>query len=345
VELIARYVHAVISKLPAEQREEIEKELHGLIEDMLEERTGHDSGSADTADIEAVLLELGPPSELAAKYSGRRRYLIGPELFDSYVRVLKIVGMAIILAMSVVLIIDMLQPGSNPATAFNGIVGRWIGTIIEAVVQGFVWVTIIFAVLEYKGVKDAAVLASGKKAAWQPSDLPPIPNSELQIKRSDPIVSIILTVLFSAILISSPEWIAVHISHSDKYYNVPLFNVEILKAYAPLIWGSAALIILKEILRLVTGKWSKGLLVFNIVISVLVFIAALVIFADGTVLNGQFGLQIQEIVRELADGKDFGFILSIWNLVSGNIIYFIAVFFIFDLAWLLYRGYKLRRYL
>lgn len=346
MELIVRYVHAVISKLPAEQRDEIEKELHGLIEDMLEERIGHDSRSADTADIEAVLLELGTPSELAAKYSGRQRYLIGPELFDSYVRVLKIVSTAIVLAMSVVLIIDMLQPaGSNPVTAFSGIIGRWIGSIIEAVMQGFVWVTVIFAVLEYKGVKDAAALASGKKKAWQPSDLPPIPSSELLIKRSDPIASIILTVLFTAIFVSSPEWIAVHITHSDKYYYVPLFNVEILKAYAPLIWGSAALIILKEILRLVTGKWSKGLLVFNIVISVLVFIAALVIFADGTVLNGQFGLQIQEIARQMAVGKDFDSVLTIWNHITGNIIYFIALFFIIDLAFLLYKAYKLRTHL
>ncbi|MFF2885942.1 HAAS signaling domain-containing protein [Paenibacillus sp. NPDC057967] len=341
MELIVRYVHAVISKLPVEQRDDIEKELRGLIEDMLEERTGHDNESADTAEIEAVLLELGPPAELAAKYSGRNRYLIGPGLFDSYVRVLKVVGMAIVIAMSVVLVIDMLQPvGSNPVTAFSGIFARWIGSIIEAVMQGFVWVTVIFAVLEYKGVKD-----SGKKKAWQPSDLPPIPSSELQIKRSEPIVSIIFTVLFTAIFISLPEWIGVHISHSGEYYHVPLFNVEILKSYAPLIWGSAALLVLKEILKLVAGKWSKGLIVYHIIISVLVFIAALILFADSTIWNGQFVLQLQEIARQLADGKDFGSVLSVWNNVTANVIYFIVLFFLIDLALLLYKAYKLRTYL
>ncbi|RJE88359.1 hypothetical protein D3P07_10140 [Paenibacillus sp. 1011MAR3C5] len=346
MELVLRYVHAVISRLPVEQRDDIEKELRGLIEDMLEERKGHDSGSADTDDIEAVLLELGPPAELAAKYSGRKRYLIGPELFDSYIRVLKIVGMALVIAMSVVLIIDMLQTNiSNPAEAFSGIFTRWIVSIMEAGMQGFVWVTVIFALLEYKGVRDATALATGEKKAWQPSDLSPIPNSELQIKRSEPIFGIIFTVLFTVIFISMPEWIAIHISHSGEYYYAPVFDIERLTSYAPLIWVSAALLVLKEILKLVAGKWSKGLLVYHVVISVLLFIAALILFADGSVWNGQFTLQLQEIAGQITDGKDFAAVLSIWNNVTDRILYFIFVFFIIDLALLLHKAYKLRRYL
>lgn len=39
MELIDRYVYAVVQKLPEQQRNDIRKELYGLIEDMLEERS------------------------------------------------------------------------------------------------------------------------------------------------------------------------------------------------------------------------------------------------------------------------------------------------------------------
>lgn len=38
MELIDRYIYAVTKKLPQKQREDIEKELRTLIDDMLEER-------------------------------------------------------------------------------------------------------------------------------------------------------------------------------------------------------------------------------------------------------------------------------------------------------------------
>ena len=38
MDLINRYIYAVTQKLPESQRADIEKELHGLIEDMLEDR-------------------------------------------------------------------------------------------------------------------------------------------------------------------------------------------------------------------------------------------------------------------------------------------------------------------
>ncbi|EHQ59259.1 hypothetical protein PDENDC454_26268 [Paenibacillus dendritiformis C454] len=49
------------------------------------------AGQASKEDVESVLLELGHPNELAAKYRGYERYLIGPMLLDTYLTTLKIV--------------------------------------------------------------------------------------------------------------------------------------------------------------------------------------------------------------------------------------------------------------
>src|SRR5659263_187062 len=100
MELIERYIYAVTRHLPEKQREDIAKELRGLIEDMLSQRA--EAHASDT-DIEAVLIELGEPSALASKYSGKPRYLIGPEIFETYIMVLKIVLIAIAFGMLVAL--------------------------------------------------------------------------------------------------------------------------------------------------------------------------------------------------------------------------------------------------
>ena len=56
-------------------------------------------------EVEQVLLELGPP-EMAARYRGRERYLIGPGLINSYWSVQRIVLYSIVVALGIVYIID-----------------------------------------------------------------------------------------------------------------------------------------------------------------------------------------------------------------------------------------------
>lgn len=68
MEIIDRYVYAVIQRVPQQQRDEIEKELRGLIEDMREDHSSE--GRTEEEIIEAVLNELGSPYELASGYRG-----------------------------------------------------------------------------------------------------------------------------------------------------------------------------------------------------------------------------------------------------------------------------------
>ncbi|WP_396126128.1 HAAS signaling domain-containing protein [Anaerobacillus sp. CMMVII] len=118
MELINRYIYAVTERLPEAQRADIAKELRGLIEDMLEERVG--GGDPAKGDIEEVLLELGDPVSFADKYRGTKRYLIGPDLFTPYYTILKIVLFAIAVAMSVVLVIEVIfEPTTVPTHIFS----------------------------------------------------------------------------------------------------------------------------------------------------------------------------------------------------------------------------------
>ena len=76
-----RYIYQVVRHLPKSQREEIGLELRELIEDMWEQ----------SGDMTEVLQELGDPAVFAKQYRGEEGYLIGPEYYDTYFWLLKVV--------------------------------------------------------------------------------------------------------------------------------------------------------------------------------------------------------------------------------------------------------------
>ena len=85
--LTDRYVTATVRGLDDDQRAEVERELRTTIEDMIDGRL--EAGAASRAEAErAVLAELGDPVRLAAGYSGRPLYLIGPSVYPQWRRTL-----------------------------------------------------------------------------------------------------------------------------------------------------------------------------------------------------------------------------------------------------------------
>lgn len=180
MELVEKYIYAVTHRVPQSQRADIAQELRGLIEDMLGERTNGRPVAQE--DVESVLLELGHPKDLADKYRGTKRYLIGPELFPPYITVMKIVFFALLVAMSVVFVIEsMVEPQSVMEHIFG-----YVTSVVSASMQAFVWVTIGFAIAQYKGAAPIAGIAE-ESENWSPSDLPPVPEQKKRIKtrRSD----------------------------------------------------------------------------------------------------------------------------------------------------------------
>ncbi|MNO30782.1 hypothetical protein D3C76_207290 [compost metagenome] len=139
-------------------------------------------------DVEGVLLKLGNPSDLADKYRGSKRYLISPELFPTYIFVLKIALAAIAIATTVTFVVDTVL---DPAQ-IQGQLTSYLSSVISGCFQGFAWVTIIFFFVDYKGASKTKLGSN----TWKPSDLPPLPDGRVRIKMSDPIVSITIRIIF-----------------------------------------------------------------------------------------------------------------------------------------------------
>ena len=275
-ELINRYVYYVTIRLPQSQRADIEKELRSLIEDMLLNR----SKDPTKQDIEAVLKELGRPAELAAKYRGTTRHLIGPDYFDIYFLVLKIViataGFGIALAMTISYI-------ATPPQSIIGAIAEFITSVISGMFQAFASVTVVFALIQHF-VPPNEIL---KGRDWKPQDLPPVPTKRAKIKRSEPIVGMIFLVIILIIFNAAPQLFGVYIS-SDGLTVIPVFNLTVFRNMLPIINVIILLGILKEIFKLIIAQYTIKLAVAITIINVLSMIATIFVFISPEIWNQSF---------------------------------------------------------
>lgn len=287
MELVDRYIYAVTKQLQPNQKEDIEKELRGLIEDMINERTN--GGAAVEADVEAVLLELGDPVKLADKYRGTPRYLIGPDFYHIYLLVLKIVLIAVGFGITVAFAVDVIV--EQQGNAFH-VIGDYIGSFISALFGAFAWVTIIFALNEHYG-NNIRKLGKLNKDTWKPSSLPKIPARSQLIKPIDPILGIVFGVFFLILFNISNQLIGIYSVDSNKAATfIPLFQKDVLNSYLPVINVMFCISILKEFFKLIYGKWTISLAVINGIINAVSLIIALILFTNTGIWNADLASQL-----------------------------------------------------
>lgn len=316
---IERYIHAVTQRLPQSQRGDIAEELHGLIDDMLEERT--DGQEPDNTDIQEVLLELGPPAKLAERYRGTPRWLIGPALYDHWLSVLKIVTISIVFSLSAAFAV---QTTLNPLEILDHFVDYIVG-FITVPVQGAGWITLTFALIERYGGHHAEKAS----AAWKPSDLPPIPAKARRIRRTDPLVSIFFLVLLGVAITS--QFFGVYMFKNGQFVAVVNFlDPGQTGAYLPLIFVLLGLFILKELLKLTAGVWSMKLAVSVAAINVLALVIIGVIILGQTFWNPYFmeGLVQGGMVEPGTEA--YVTVSKVWAAVTRNFVILLILLLIWD---------------
>jgi hypothetical protein len=104
--LVVRYIEAIKNELPAQNREDIAKELQSTIEDELEALEG-EKGRLSNAQIAAFLEQRGHPVQVASHY-WTRRSLVNEHVYPLYKQALVLVC-SVYLALGVFLNTDSLQ--------------------------------------------------------------------------------------------------------------------------------------------------------------------------------------------------------------------------------------------
>jgi hypothetical protein len=170
-ELIRRYVFTVGRRLPKDLREDVGRELESLLRETIEEQSRGALASTDPELTARVLAEFGAPELVAARYSSKPNYLIGPRLYPVFVSTLKLVltGAAGLAALVVVILsfTGEIQGLTDGALKFAGLLFQFVYSFGAVAV-------LVFALLERFGVEKIPELDS---SSWDPFSLPPIEES------------------------------------------------------------------------------------------------------------------------------------------------------------------------
>lgn len=327
-DVIDRYIYQVIRRLPPAQRDEIRKELQGLIEDMLSERTEHPTKE----DIDAVLMELGRPRELANKYRDSKQYLIGPEYYEFYIFILKIVLGATAFGMIIAMTVSLVT--SPPQDIVSG-TASFIGSVIMALLQAFAWLTFGFAMAERYNKKKIDFKFPDDN--WKPSDLPPVPVEKETIKRSEPIAGIIFTLIVMIIFNMAPQILSVYAA-GDTFIVVPIFNMEMWPGIIGVFNILFLLGIAKEFVRLLFGRYNMTLAVSVTLINIVSLIMSVLLFTNPAIWNPDFSSALTSVhAFGMPSDFDLAYFLDIFKKVFVGIIIFA---FIVDTIKVFYHAVK-----
>ncbi|WP_148574318.1 permease prefix domain 1-containing protein [Nocardioides caldifontis] len=308
--LADRYVHAATRRLPEDQRADVADELRGSIDDrveaLLDERPGLTPEQAEYAALE----ELGEPERLSAGYSGRKLRLIGPELFPSYVRVLKGTLLVVPVVALVVATIDALGGGD-----VGSVVGAAVWTAYTVAVQVAFWVTAVFAVVE-RGPDDDVRESVG--AVWTPDQLPELSRAH-RGSVTDLVAALVFLWLFGAAIV----WQQLNPSVSYDGEDVPVLDPELWTFWLPLVLVLIVAEMVFEVVKYRAGGWTTRLATLNVVLGAVFTAPVVYLAASDRLLNPHAVAGIQEHWAEF-DPDVVGLIvvlsavvIYVWDVVDG----------------------------
>ncbi|WP_314037486.1 HAAS signaling domain-containing protein [Dietzia sp. CH92] len=310
--LTDRYISEVVRHLPEDQRADISQEIAATIDDMVAAeldtaaRPGH-PGLADPAAAEhTVLRRLGDPAELARRYSGVRQYLVGPDVYPVWARVLR--WLAPVVGTIAAVAGGILYVSTTPTPQLGDLIAQLVTSVSAALLWAFAAWTLVVVIIE-RTTPEGARSALSRSSSWDPAELDrPGRGTDT---RADAIVSLVLLALLAGVPFIPSTFL--YIGHLNG--GEPLINPDIhtgwVAGYLALI-GALALI---QVWRLARPGPSRQRLAVEVTTDVVfgVYLTALILSQE-TVLH-------PELVPA-ADGSAtatavrWGLVAAVWVIVA-----------------------------
>jgi len=275
--LIDKYVAEVGRHLPEKDRSDIEKEIRSMVEDMIDERA--QSATDNEKLVTDTLEQIGDPQLLAARYAPPKRYLIGPEWYDGYLRILQRI---LFTALPVVAVVRFILSLTNAPLDFVGAVGDAVGSAFSVGTQILFWVTLVFVLLERSGEKTDDLPKSDSRQ-WTVDQLPKLPRRRQ--------ISVAETVMNIAVLLFLLIWVALPATLDllrGTPANVPFLHPNLWSFWLPVFFVLMGLTLIHEVFKLTIGNWSPALTITNVILGIasIAYMVALVTTQD--VINPEF---------------------------------------------------------
>jgi len=306
-----RYIWAVQRSLPEAQRADIDRELRGTIADTIDGK--RESGLDEETAERETLSELGDPYRLAAGYADRPLHLIGPDLFPTYVRLLKLLY-AIVLpcaAGGVTLALLLSKPDS-----VGEVMGPLWATIIGVTVHLGFWVTLVFAFIE-RSSKDK----NGVFEPWTPDNLPELPQRG-EVKLGDALGSAVFLITMVGFVLWQQLWPVVS---TDDGTPLPMLNEALWSLWLPVLFGIAVLEIGFAILVYRVGRWTVPLAILNAVLATAAAVILVWLFTTNQVVDPRWAAELK-LTELVVPGGVLAIIgafsaagIAAWDIIDGAI--------------------------
>lgn len=270
--LTERYIDAALRTVPEKQRADLGAELRASIADQIDARV--EAGESQDAAETAVLTELGDPDKLAAGYTDRPLYLIGPKYFLVWWRLLKLLLWIVSPIVAFAVALGQTISGADLGEIIGTTVLATMGTILHLAF----WTTLVFAIIERTEAKSAE---SVPLMPWTPDQLPE--RRESGAKFSDMIATIIFLVIGAGAIL----WDQL-IGFAPAYPGLSLLDPGLWPWWFTGLFVVMALEAILQVVVFVRGRWTFGLAAVNAVLNVVVAVPALWLLTQGRLLNAEF---------------------------------------------------------
>lgn len=281
-DLIERYLYAVTRRISRKNREDVAKELRGLIDDMLAERCG--SLPPTEKDVRVVLTELGDPQELYEKYSGDSgKRLIGQPYYSAYLLVLKIVLFATGFGLLVSGLLTMLMD----SLPWYALVGQLLAMEFQGLTSAFAIVTLMFVFFDHKRIP-----------VLQPfnfDNLPPVPKKKTEIPLWEPIAGIVFSLLFLLLFLVFPQVFSVYLEPTGW---IPFFHIETLQNHWLILVLFSVCGVGREVVCLLERRYNRKVLAVTLVSNILSALLAIWWLTRTFLLNPDFLTNIAVLFAE-----------------------------------------------
>ncbi len=280
--LTDRYVWGVLRAVPERQRADLEPEIRALVADAVEARAASAHGD-DAATERAALTELGDPELLAARYTDRPLYLIGPGYYLEYRRLLTLLLTIVVPIVTLATLMAGFIAGTGAAEV--AIDAASVGVSVG--VQLAFWVTLVFALVERRGARRASPIV-----AWTPDRLPSVPSPS-RLGAGEAVVSVVASVFLIGVVIWQPPFYA-------DGGTVPFFDPALGPAWAAWFIGVAVLQIAFTVIVYAARRWTWPIAVVNAVLGAAFAIPAVWLLQTGQLLSPQVKGEMERIGAEAA---------------------------------------------
>lgn len=267
--LTDRYVETAMRTVPEKQRPDLAAELRASIEDQIDAQIA--AGQTTDEAERAVLTGLGDPDALAARYTDRPLWLIGPRYYLTWWRLTKLLWAIVPACAAFGVALAEVLAGSG--------IGETIGAIMPVVISVIVnigfWTALVFFIIERSGGKEIAI------GGWTPDQLPE--KKERGAGLTDLVASLVFLLLAAGAVVWDRFVGLAYLAEADGW----------MPALAPALWpgwilGLFVLIALEIALAVwvyVQGRWTWASATANAALNVAFVVPLLWLLTRDELLN------------------------------------------------------------